>query len=245
MTIGFIIRNLFSRFLLVLISIIFFIPIMIFIVFPDKYRYRFPIIFYPVHWFYRAVLKCSFLKITYKGCENIPKNEPVIFAANHQSTLDIPLVGVLSRGIPHVWLAKAELMDSVIIKWVIPLLSVLVDVSSPRNAMLSLRKIVNIVNQHHRNLMIFPEGTRRIHGRVHPFFKGFAVIAKKLGRPVVPVCILGINEAYPPETFWLTLCPITVIVGEPFYYREDDNDESFSHRVYDWFVEQTGQDRDK
>jgi 1-acyl-sn-glycerol-3-phosphate acyltransferase len=238
MKIGLILRNLFSRFLLVVVTIIFFIPIAIFICIPEKYRYKYPIVFYPVHWFYAALLKITFLDITYKGLENIPKNQPVIFAANHQSTLDIPLVGVLSKGVPHVWLAKAELMDSVFIRWLVPLISVLVDVSSPRNAMLSLRKIVNIVNNHHRNLMIFPEGTRRIDGKIHDFFGGFAIIAKKTGRPVVPVCIIGINRAYPPETFWLELYPVTVIVGKPFLYEQNDTDESFKQRVRDWFVEQ-------
>ena len=241
MAIGMILRNLLSRFLLIVTTIIFFIPIAIFICIPERYRYKYPVVFYPVHWFYCAILKCSFLKITYKGLENIPKDQAVIFAANHQSTLDIPLVGVLSKGVPHVWLAKAELMDSVFIRWVVPLISVLVDVSSPRNAMLSLRKILAVVNNHHRNLIIFPEGTRRIDGKVHEFFGGFAILAKKTGRPVVPVCILGINKAYPPETFWVRLYPITVIVGKPLLYEENDTDELFKQRVHNWFVEQMEQ----
>ncbi len=233
-----VLRNLFSRFLLIVITIIFLIPILIFLLFPEKYRYKYPIIFYPVHWFYVAILKCTFLDITYKGLENIPKDQPVIFAANHQSTLDIPLVGVLSKGVPHVWLAKAELMDSVFVRWVVPLISVLVDVSSPRNAMLSLRKILNVVNNHYRNLIIFPEGTRRIDGKIHEFFGGFTILAKKTGRLVVPVCIIGVNKAYPPDTFWLYLYPITVIVGKPFLYEATDTDETFKNRVHDWFVQQ-------
>lgn len=241
MNIGMVARNLFSRFLLIIITIFFLIPIAIFICIPERYRYKYPVLFYPIHWFYVAILKGSMLPITYKGLENIPKDKAVIFAANHQSTLDIPLVGVLSKGVPHVWLAKAELMDSFFIRWIVPLISVLVDVSSPRNAMLSLRKIVNIVNNHHRNLMIFPEGARYTDGKIHDFFGGFAVIAKKTGRPVVPVCILGIDKAYPPETFWVHLYPITVIVGKPFMYEEYDTDETFKNRVYQWFVEQLEQ----
>jgi 1-acyl-sn-glycerol-3-phosphate acyltransferase len=241
MNIGMVVRNLFSRFLLIITTIFFLIPIAIFICIPERYRYKYPVLFYPIHWFYVAILKGSMLPITYKGLENIPQDKAVIFAANHQSTLDIPLVGVLSKGVPHVWLAKAELMDSFFIRWIVPLISVLVDVSSPRNAMLSLRKILNIVNNHHRNLMIFPEGARYTDGKIHDFFGGFAVIAKKTGRPVVPVCILGIDKAYPPETFWVHLYPITVIVGKPFMYEEHDTDETFKNRVYQWFVEQLEQ----
>jgi 1-acyl-sn-glycerol-3-phosphate acyltransferase len=236
-----IIRNLFSRFLLILITIVFFIPIAIFICIPERYRYKYPFVFYPVHWFYVAILKGSLLPITYKGLENIPQDTAVIFAANHQSSLDIPLVGVLSKGVPHVWLAKAELMDSVFIRFIVPLISVLVDVTSPRNAMLSLRKILNIVNNHHRNLIIFPEGARYTDGKIHDFFGGFVILAKKVGRPVVPVCILGIDKAYPPETFWVQWYPITVIVGKPFIYEKDDSDESFKNRVHQWFIDQMRQ----
>ncbi len=243
MNIGMVVRNLFSRFLLIVVTIIFLIPIIIFICIPERYRYRYPILFYPIHWFYVAILKGSMLPITYKGMENIPKDKAVIFAANHQSTLDIPLIGVLSKGVPHVWLAKSELMDSFFIRWIVPLISVLVDVSSPRESMLSLRKILNIVNNHHRNLVIFPEGARYTDGKIHDFFGGFAVIAKKTGRPVVPVCIIGIDKAYPPETFWVQLYPITVIVGKPFMYEQHDTDESFKIRVQQWFVEQMEQNK--
>jgi 1-acyl-sn-glycerol-3-phosphate acyltransferase len=220
---------------------VFFIPIAIFICIPERYRYKYPFVFYPVHWFYVAILKGSLLPITYKGLENIPQDTAVIFAANHQSSLDIPLVGVLSKGVPHVWLAKAELMDSVFIRFIVPLISVLVDVTSPRNAMLSLRKILNIVNNHHRNLIIFPEGARYTDGKIHDFFGGFVILAKKVGRPVVPVCILGIDKAYPPETFWVQWYPITVIVGKPFIYEKDDSDESFKNRVHQWFIDQMRQ----
>jgi 1-acyl-sn-glycerol-3-phosphate acyltransferase len=241
MNIGMVVRNLFSRFLLIVVTIIFLVPLIVFICIPQKYRYKYPIFFYPVHWFYVAILKGTMLPITYKGLDNIPKDKPVIFVANHQSTLDIPLVGVLSKYVPHVWLAKSELMDSIFIRWIVPLIAVLVDVDSPRASMLSLRKILNVVNNHHRNLMIFPEGTRRDDGKIHEFFNGFCVLAKKLNRPVVPVCIIGINKAYPPETFWVHLYPITVIVGKPFIYEQDDSDESFKNRVRQWFIDQVEQ----
>jgi 1-acyl-sn-glycerol-3-phosphate acyltransferase len=132
-------------------------------------------------------------------------------------------------------------MDSIFIRFIVPLISVLVDVSSPRNSMLSLRKILNLVNNHHRNLIIFPEGARYVDGKIHKFFGGFVILAKKIGRPVVPVCILGINKAYPPETFWVQWYPITVIVGKPFVYEKEDTDETFKNRVHAWFVEQMEQ----
>jgi hypothetical protein len=35
--------------------------------------------------------------------------------------------------------------------------------------------------------------------------------------------------------------PITVIVGKPFGFEQDETDDQFKQRVYNWFVEQAGQ----
>lgn len=234
----FVARTLFSRFLFLLVVVIFLIPMLIFRCIPFARRFSSNFVFWFVNAFYRLILKCSLLPIKYVGLENIPK-EPVIFAANHQSSFDIPLVGVLSKGIPHAFLAKEELVTDSLVYWfIVPMISILVDVTSPRAAMISLRKVISLINGYRRNIIIFPEGARYIDGKIHEFFGGFVILAKKMGRPVVPVCILGINKAYPPESFWVHWCSITVIIGKPFIYQEDDTDESFKQRVYTWFVEQ-------
>jgi 1-acyl-sn-glycerol-3-phosphate acyltransferase len=107
--------------------------------------------------------------------------------------------------------------------------------------MLSLRKIINLVNNHHRNLMIFPEGSRYTDGKIHDFFGGFVMLAKKIGRPVVPVCICGVNKVYPPESLLVYWHPITVVVGTPFVIQPDESDEQFKRRVHSWFVNQMEQ----
>jgi len=236
MTIKVIIHTIISRLLLLGVILIFLIPLIIFMCIPQRFRYSNKYVFMPVHWFYCAILKCPLVPITYKGLENIPK-QPVIFAGNHQSSLDIPLMGVLSKGVPHVWLAKQELMDSVFIRFIVPLIAVLVDVTSARQAMTSFRKILNIINNHYRNLMIFPEGARYTDGKIHEFFGGFVMLAKKTGRPVVPVFIHGVNTVYPPDSFLVHWYPITVTVGQPFTFQAQETDEQFKLRIYQWFVE--------
>lgn len=242
MKIGTILRTFFSRFLLLLIVIVFFVPIMIFICIPARYRYDSKVVFWVVNLFYRAIFTFSLLPIKFVGAEHIP-DEPVIFVANHQSSLDIPLVGALANKKSHIWLAKQELMQSPILRWILPIFTVLVDMSSPKKAVHSLRKIIALVDGKNRHVMIFPEGGRYTDGVVHEFFGGFVVLAKKTGRPVIPVCILGVDKVYPPDSFLVYWYPITVIVGKPFVYQEGDTDEAFKQRVYKWFLEQTGQSR--
>jgi len=239
MKIGTLLLTIFSRFLLLIVIIIYLIPIIIFICIPMRWRYNSKIIFWLIHWFYVAILKCSLLPIRFVGKEYIQQKKPAIFVANHQSSFDIPLVGVLAQGASHIWLAKQELMDSPVLRFVLPFFSVLVDMSSPKKAVRSLREIFALLNENAiQDVMIFPEGGRYIDGKVHDFFGGFVILAKKTGRPVVPVCIIGADKVYPPDSFWIYWHPIVVIVGKPFVYRKEDSDEEFKQRVYRWFVEQ-------
>lgn len=230
------IRTIFSRFLLFLIMVVFFIPTLIFIIMPDKWRHNNRLVYFIVDIFYRLLLRSALVPISYEGLSNIPDG-PVIFAANHQSSLDIPLIGRLTKGVPHLWLATRELMKSPILRWILPRLAVIVDTRSPLRAMRCIIKIIKLVNGSRQHMMIFPEGGRFEDGKIHAFFGGFVILAKKTGRPVVPVCIIGANIVYPPTSFLVHWHPIRIVVGKPFIYSEHDTDEKFKKRVRDWFVE--------
>lgn len=230
-------RTIFSKILLILIVIVFFPLFIVMLVVPKQWLMRSKLFFFFVELFYRVVLRCSLLPITFIGKERVPK-EPAIFVANHQSSLDIPLVGALVKHTPHVWLAKEELMEWRFLRFILPRVAVLVDPTSPVKAMRSLIEIIKLVNGTGAHLMIFPEGTRHTDGEIHDFYAGFVLLAKKTGRPVVPVRIFGVNEVYPPDQFWIHYRPIKVVVGEPMSMGETDDDETFKQRVYDWFTAQ-------
>jgi 1-acyl-sn-glycerol-3-phosphate acyltransferase len=229
-------RTIISRFLLLLIMIVFFIPTLILVLMPDKWRHNNRGVYFFVDIFYRLVLRSALVPITYEGLENVPQG-PAIYAANHQSSLDIPLVGRLVKGRPHMWLATYELMQSPILRWIVPRLAVIVDTRSPMRAMRCIIRIIRLVNGTNQDLMIFPEGGRFDDGQIHAFFGGFVILAKKMGLPVVPVCLIGANKVYPPSSFIVHWHPIRVVVGKPFMYGEHDTDETFKTRVRDWFVE--------
>lgn len=231
-------RTLFSRFLLFLLMLIVFVPFLLVLLLPRHWFYQSRVYFWFADLFYRAVLKVSLLPITYKGLENIPQG-PVIFAVNHQSSFDIPLVGVLAKKHQHIWIAKQELTESPILRFVLPRTAALVDPESPFKAMRALLQVIKIMQENRASAIIFPEGTRRTDGQVHEFFSGFVILAKKTNLPVVPVRIFGVNKAYPPETFLVHYHPITVVVGSPMYLQEGESDDAFKQRVYDWFIRQT------
>lgn len=60
----------------------------------------------------------------------------------------------------------------------------------------SVLKLAKVLREGHR-VVIFPEGARTHDGGMIPFKKTFAILAKELQVPIVPVCIDGAYDALP------------------------------------------------
>jgi 1-acyl-sn-glycerol-3-phosphate acyltransferase len=236
--ISLLVRTLFSRFLLLLVFVLFSVPLLIILCLPERWVRDNRTVFGTLHLLYRAILACTLIPITYKGLENMP-DEPVILAANHQSSLDIPIVGSLLGGDPHLWLARSELLDSWWLRILLNKFAVVVEVASPMKAMRSLLQVIALIKDKRRHLIIFPEGQRYDDGNIHEFFAGFVILAKKTDRPIVPVRIINLNKVYPRDSFLVHWYPVTVIIGKPMRIEHDESDEAFQARVRQWFCEQS------
>lgn len=68
--------------------------------------------------------------------------------------------------------------------------------------------------KHNRVLLIFPEGTRSIDGRLADFKKGSAILAYELGVPIVPVGIRGTFESWPRGGSF-RFHPVQIHLGKP------------------------------
>jgi len=231
------VRILFSYLLSFMILAFFVIFGFVYLILPEKYRYQSRLFYWMVNLTYIGLVKATFLNVSIRGRENIP-HCPSIIAANHQSVLDIPLVGSLVGGFPHIWLAWIELYKWFGLGPLIKKLSLPIDVSSLQKAVKSLRKSVNTVQKYHAHAIIFPEGQRYTDGEIHKFFGGFVALAKKTGRPVVPVRIFNLEKVYPPGSFLAARYPIYIVVGKPMHMNENETDVAFKNRVHQWFIEQ-------
>ena len=79
----------------------------------------------------------------------------------------------------------------------------------------SLQQLAEALRQG-RNLMIFPEGTRSRDGTLGEFKESYAILARELKVPVVPVAIDGATGVLPPGRHFPRLsCPITVTCLDP------------------------------
>ncbi len=170
------------------------------------------------HWFARLwsrmILKTGFVPVHIEGLENIDPVHPAVYAANHLSALDIP---VLYASIPGQFriMAKKELFRYPVLGWhlqrsgQIPIFygDAHASVGSLKRAGRSLRKGLP--------LMVFPEGGRSPNGQLQPFLGGafFAAIAEQV--PVIPIAIVGTYELLPMNSFYAMPGPVKMIIGPP------------------------------
>lgn len=234
-------HTLVSRLLLIVVCLLFFPVVVCIALLSPQVRFSNKIVFFFVNLFYKLVLRCVLVPISYKNNNSTVFAKPAIIIANHQSSLDIPLVGLLLGRTGHFWLARHELMDSFVLRYTLPIFAQVVNVLSPRLAAVSLRKVVRTAMQTGAHVVLFPEGSRSLDGALQPFFDGYVWLAKQLKRAVIPVYIHDAYKVYPRNSFLIKKVPITVTVGEPLLYNEADKGASLKASVEQWFASQNRQ----
>ena len=175
------------------------------------------------HWLARTwsrmILKTASCPVTIIGAERLNGSQSCVFAANHLSALDIP---VLYAALPFQFriMAKKELFRYPFLGWhlrrsgQIPI--------ERENARSSLRSLIAASKtvQSGMPLLVFPEGGRSADGQVKPFLGGAFYVAIKAGVPVVPMAIVGSFEAAPMNCYVIKPRRLALVVGEPISTKE-------------------------
>ena len=187
---------------------------------------------------YRSLVWATFAPVTIKGAEHMPPDEPAIIIGNHQSSLDIPVIALLLQGQPHLWLALAYYARKPGLGIFIRKMGVPVDRERKSGAARALMSMLRAIQGSDRHVIVFPEGSRYTDGEIHAFFRGFAVLACKTNRPVIPVFMPYNKDILPPGHFLVHWHPLEVVIGEPFRCGEDEDVEEFTKRVREWFIAQ-------
>lgn len=122
-----------------------------------------------------------------EGRENIPKDRTVIYASNHRTNADPPLIACAARG-KFAFMAKEELFKNKLFAWLIRSLGAF-PVSRGKGDTGVLDTAIERL-ENGRSLIIFPEGTRSKDGKVHRGHSGAAVISARSNKEIVPVGIV-------------------------------------------------------
>lgn len=178
-----------------------------------------------VQWAFRVIMFICGVKLTVKGEENVPKDEPVLYICNHKSYFDIiitysrcpRLTGYISKDT----LGKVPLLNI----WMKRLYCLFLDRKDIKQGLKTILTGIDYVKQG-VSMCIFPEGTRNTSGdTLLPFKAGSFKIAEKTNCAILPMAIT--NSADILENHFPKVKPTHVILqyGKPIYIKDIPKEE--------------------
>jgi len=162
----------------------------------------------------RAVVWSTGCSITVQGMENLCRHSVVVYASNHTSYMDTP---VIFAALPCQFriLAKKELWPIAFIGWYLARSGQIpIDTANPHATLSSLGVGVKALRAG-MPLFVFPEGGRTADGELKPFLSGAAYLAIRAQVPLVPIALSGVYDLLPIHTRHLYPGELRISVGEP------------------------------
>lgn len=145
---------------------------------------------------------------------DIPRDQPIVLVANHQSMIDII---TCAAAIPYDYgyAAKAELRKVPFIGAVLERCAcVFVDRSNARKAVQSIRDAAVLIRGGN-SVLVYPEGERTYGPYLGPFLRGAFMLAVEAGVPIVPVVQLDNFAALDEKRRVARPGTVHVVVCEP------------------------------
>ena len=185
--------------------------------------------------FSRLDLWIAGVKLSQRGLENIPPEDGLIFACNHQSMVDVLVALAYLPKYSHF-----VVMEQV---YAVPLLNLFMDLAgyvrvnqgNAKESVFSVMKIIRLMKRG-ENIMIFPEGTRTLDGKINKFKDGVAMLIIKSKNKVVPMAIAGSMKIMHKHELKVHPGPVKLIIGKPLEFPEidevsQDNIKLVTHRL--------------
>jgi 1-acyl-sn-glycerol-3-phosphate acyltransferase len=157
------------------------------------------------------------LNVRIVGREHLERVQPCVYASNHQSQLDYPIIG-------WIFPEKALIMASRVGNWpiigkefrihgIIPL-----ERDVPQRAVAGLEEGKRVITEDGLSVWMFPEGTRgKVRGRLGKFKRGAFRMAAETGVPVVPIVISPLLPETDVRRRRLIPHDVIVTIFEPVY----------------------------
>lgn len=162
-------------------------------------------------------------KVTWIGEENVPKDEAVLYVANHRSMVDIVLTYTRCPGLTG-FIAKDSIKKVPALRaWMKRLHCEFLNRDDLKQGM---KVILSAIDKVKRgiSIFIFPEGTRNRDKEdstsILPFKDGSFKIAQKTGCKIIPVAITGTNRIFEDSFPWAKKGNVIIEYGKPVTFAE-------------------------
>ncbi len=191
----------------------------------------------------RGILFLSAVRLKKSGLENIDKDKQYIIMMNHVSMLD-PFV--FTTCFPGYALAFQEATHFrwPLYGWIMRQIGhIPIDRANPRQALRDLKKGPETLKaRKDHSLIIFPEGTRTVDGKLATFKKGAFLLALDAGVEILPIIQIGAYEVKKRSEWIVRPGKIKVVVKKPISIEGYDrkNVQELMQKTREVFVEELG-----
>ena len=203
----------------------------------------------PLAWFIRRIslptwilpLARLFVRLRVDGLEHLARlDRPVVYAVNHQSHFDVPVVLMAlpahlryrvapamakeffkAHFFPEQFGRKAWLTNSLNYYLAALFFNAFPLPQREAGTRQTLRYIGDVLQDGY-SVLIFPEGKRTDHGELNPFKPGIGMIGSKLEVAVVPVRVEGLDKVLHHSWKWPRSGQARVTFGAPMPLAGDD-----------------------
>ncbi|MDQ6663578.1 MAG: 1-acyl-sn-glycerol-3-phosphate acyltransferase, partial [Acidobacteriota bacterium] len=182
-----------------------------------------------------------FARVRAEGLENLQTlSGPVLFAANHQSFFDGPAI---LDALPSRWRyrvapaaakeffqahfnprghTRLEWFTSSLNYYLSALFFNLFPIPQREAGARETLRYMGDLSGEGWSILIFPEGKRTETGEIGTFQPGVGMIASRLGLPVVPIRLRGLDHVLPATAKFPARGPVTVRFGAPMRLQGED-----------------------
>ena len=176
--------------------------------------------YYPGKVWSRITLWLLLCPVTVRGREHAEAGRPYIVTPNHSSAVDIfVMYGFYDR--PFKWVMKGSLRKIPFVGWACEKAGfIFVNLAKPMEVV----RYSELAIKDGYSIMIFPEGTRSVDGKVTRLKKGAFRIAADTGAHILPATIRGAHEVLPKKGFWPGPHRLELTFYPPLAPEDYDND---------------------
>lgn len=180
--------------------------------------------YWPGHIWARIFCWLTFVRVKVRGADNIDNGKSYVFVANHQGAYDIfAIYGWLGHNFR--WMMKKALEKIPFVGYSCRVSGhIYVDNSRPSAVKATMEEAEKRLAGG-MSVVVFPEGSRTLDGRMHTFKRGAFQLAVEFGLPVVPVTIDGAYDIMPRRAKFPRPGTIILTIHKPIYPAENGRHE--------------------
>lgn len=172
-----------------------------------------------VQWAFRVIYKICGVKLTVIGYENVPKDQAVLYVANHNSYFDIIISYSLCPDLTG-YIAKDDVKKIPLLgAWMERLYCLFMNRDDMKQSLKIILQGIEYIKKG-ISICIFPEGTRGKTDKMVPFKEGSMKIAEKTGCPIIPIAISNTRNIVIDHIPHVKPTHVVLEYGKPIYPKE-------------------------